>query len=300
VTEQAPVSDPVIVSGTSGRDRLSGVEDGVSRVEGKADNDVLTGVKNGYAELVGGTGNDRYLVKSTNDVVTEAAGEGTDTVVTDVDYTLTANVEILRMNDGAIKGTGNDLNNRIVGSSDDNIIDGMAGRDVIQGLDGNDTINGGAGNDRISGDNGNDRLFGDAGNDLLTGDAGNDFLYGGDGKDILEGGAGSDFLSGGAGNDVFRYRIDDIASFAVDTIADFQSGQDRVSLSLIDANTKTSGDDSFTFIGESNFHKVAGELRAQTVGGDTYVYGDVNGDGQADFGIYLKGVQSVSTQDFIL
>ena len=39
---------------------------------------------------LGGAGNDTYIVDNAGDVVTEDAGEGTDTVVTTVSYALAA------------------------------------------------------------------------------------------------------------------------------------------------------------------------------------------------------------------
>ena len=73
----------------------------------------------------GGLGNDTYVVDNTGDVVTENASEGTDTVQASVTYTLAANVENLTLTGtGNINGTGNTLDNVIIGNSGNNILAG--------------------------------------------------------------------------------------------------------------------------------------------------------------------------------
>ena len=82
---------------------------------------------------------------------------------------------------------------------------------------------------------------------------------------------------------------------------DFNSGsKDKIGLSLIDANTKTAANDTFKFIGTSEFTKVAGQLRYQVLDGDSHVSGDINGDGVADFTILLQHVDTLRAGDFIL
>ena len=108
---------------------------------GGAGNDTLNGGA-GADAMSGGTGNDTYIVDNAGDVVTEAAGEGTDTANTNLgSYTLGANMENLNFTGaGNFAGTGNTLANVIVGGlGDDTLDDG--------GLGGADTLNGGAGND---------------------------------------------------------------------------------------------------------------------------------------------------------
>ena len=63
--------------------------------------------------------------------------------------------------------------------------------------------------------------------DIMIGGAGGDNLAGAAGDDILEDGAGRDTLDGGGGTDIFVLRGDG----AVDVIADFEAGRDRLDLS---------------------------------------------------------------------
>ncbi|MFM6408355.1 MAG: calcium-binding protein, partial [Microcystis sp.] len=58
-----------------------------------------------------------------------------------------ANVENLTLTGlSAINGTGNTLNNLIIGNSRNNTLSGEGGNDTIDGGAGNDTLNGGTGN----------------------------------------------------------------------------------------------------------------------------------------------------------
>lgn len=157
----------------------------------------------------------------------------------------------------------------------------------------------------ISGTSSADRLNGDSGNNYLDGKGGNDTLNGGAGNDTLYGGAGRDTMTGGAGNDVFLFKaVSEIGSTPStrDVITDFTKGQDKIDLSSIDANSRLSGDQAFTFLANDNqsFTKKAGELAWHTESGRTIVQGDVNGDGIHDFEIQLTGQIQLGASDFIL
>jgi Ca2+-binding RTX toxin-like protein len=67
-------------------------------------------------------------------MVTELAREGTDLVQTTVSYTLSANVENLTLTGTtAINGTGNTLDNMIIGNTGANILNGGNGNDLLTG-----------------------------------------------------------------------------------------------------------------------------------------------------------------------
>jgi Ca2+-binding RTX toxin-like protein len=112
-------------------------------------------------------GNDTYVVDHTGDLVIELANNGVDTVQSSVSYTLAANVENLTLTGTtAINGTGNTLDNFVLGNSATNVLSGANGNDTLRGGLGNDTVNGGSGNDTF--------LFGRGdGQDLVRDNSGN-------------------------------------------------------------------------------------------------------------------------------
>jgi Ca2+-binding RTX toxin-like protein len=143
---------------------------------GNSGNNTLNGGA-GADTLVGGLGNDGYYVDSAGDIVTEALDEGTDRVIASISYTLGANLENLTLTGTeAINGTGNELNNAMVGNSSGN---------VLSGLGGNDSLSGGIGSDTLFGGEGNDTLNGNAGDDTMAGGLGNDSYYADSAGDVV-------------------------------------------------------------------------------------------------------------------
>jgi Ca2+-binding RTX toxin-like protein len=124
-------------------------------------NDSIDDGGSGADELVGGPGNDQYFVRDARASVVEYAGEGYDTVNTNLTrYTLPSNVErLVYVGSGSYVGIGNALDN------------------VLEGGTGDDSLAGGAGSDTLRGGGGNDFLDGEAGSDTLIGGTGNDFYY---------------------------------------------------------------------------------------------------------------------------
>jgi Bacterial Ig domain/RTX calcium-binding nonapeptide repeat (4 copies) len=189
-----------VLDGTIGKHRLYGLA-GDDQLFGGTANDVLDGGA-GADVMIGGMGDDLYRVDNVNDVVTELAGEGIDTVEASISYTLGAFVEKLALTGTAsINGTGNDLDNRIKGNDAANV------------------------------------LIGNRGSDIISGGGGNDYIIGGTGKDYLDGGAGVDTFQLSAANAVDADRITDFTA-AEDRIAvlasdyGFREGRGSISGSL--------------------------------------------------------------------
>ncbi|MBP6059034.1 MAG: VCBS repeat-containing protein [Nitrosomonas sp.] len=207
-------------------------------LDGKAGNDTLRGWS-GADTMIGGLGNDTFFVENLKDIVIEKPNEGTDTVSSNVTYTLPTNVENLTLTGTAIiNGTGNTLNNIITGNNAANQLNGDAGNDTLNGGGGDDTLIGWSGADTMVGGLDNDTYFVENAGDVVTenlnqgtdtvssrltctlpvnvenliltgtsavngtGNNQNNIITGNNAANQLNGGAGNDTLSGSAGNDV--------------------------------------------------------------------------------------------------
>jgi Ca2+-binding RTX toxin-like protein len=213
---------------------------GANTLVGGAGDDRLNGGA-GADRLIGGLGNDVYVVDNPGDAPVENAGAGTDTVQSSIGWTLGSDLENLTLTGtAAINGTGNELNNAIVGNGVANVLDGGAGDDSITGGAGSDILIGGDGNDALNGGLGADTMIGGAGSDSYTVDDASDTIVELDGEgldvvsssvshvlsahverltltgtaaiegagndldNLLTGNAGANVLSGGAGNDTLN------------------------------------------------------------------------------------------------
>ena len=143
----APIAGIENVTGGSGINTLTG-DANANVLTGGGGNDKLDGGA-GADQMVGGSGDDTYRVDNVADAVVEQAGQGTDTVLASVSFTLSGNVENLTLTAGGLTGTGNSLANILTGSSGIDILIGGAGDDTLIGGAGNDTHTGGLGNDHF-------------------------------------------------------------------------------------------------------------------------------------------------------
>jgi len=210
-------------TGGSGTDTLKSIEN----LTGSRFYDTLTGdgkgnIVNGGAgadTMTGGLGNDTYIVDNAGDRIIEASTIATevDTVISTVTWTLGANLENLTLAGAtAINGTGNALNNHILGNNAANIINGGGGADVMEGGNGSDTYYvdnpgdvvketnaasaGGVDTVRSTinytlGDNVENLVIAGAGAVNGTGNALNNLIYAGAGDNIIDGKGGADTVS---------------------------------------------------------------------------------------------------------
>lgn len=225
--------------GRDGNDELFGT-DGYDMLSGGAGDDLLDGGSEAD-EMIGGEGNDTYVVDNAADIVTEATGEGNDTVIASIDYTLAATLENLTLSGDAINATGNDADNRFIGNANNNRLEAKEGNDTLNGGMGEDAMLGGSGDDLYIVDNVGDTVI-EALNEGIdtvrasvsyalsdnvehltltgslsinaTGNALDNTLIGNSGNNILDAKEGADTMIGGKGDDV--YVVDNAADIVTE------------------------------------------------------------------------------------
>jgi len=251
------------VWGTDEADLLFGSSDHDNNIaSGGADDFIFGGAGNDLMDgglgadlMAAGTGEDTYLVDNENDTVIELLDNGCDTIHSIISYTLPDNIENLTLTGSDnINGTGNELDNVLIGNSGNNILDGGAGNDYIDGGLGDDISAGGLGNDTYIVDNVGDTVIentlegidavqtsisytlgANVENLILTGSdningTGNELdniLTGNSGNNILDGGLGGDSMAGGLGNDT--YIVDNVGDIVTENVGE---GIDTVQSSI--------------------------------------------------------------------
>ncbi len=266
----------------------------------------------GADTLHGGQGDDTYLA-GPGDTIVEAAGRGTDLVISADSFSLRDHsqfLEHLTLTGGAdIGATGNSAGNRITGNTGDNRLDGAWGDDTLIGGGGRDVLRGGQGDDTYHVDSrddavleaagrGHDHVFASAdyalrdhsqhvedltltgrGDIDATGNSMGNLITGNSGNNVIDGAWGRDTLIGGPGDDtLIGGQHADIFVVGTgqdhDRIEDFQYGTDQISL-----------------IGH-DFGGGAGDTRAEflTEHGDTVDGGDLVIDLGGGDTIYLRGI----------
>jgi len=293
----------------SGAAAINGTGNSANNViSGNSANNSLDGA-GGNDTLIGGAGNDTYSVDSITDVVSEAAGSGTDTVLSSVTFTLGANVENLTLTgSAALSGSGNNGNNVITGNSANNTLDGAAGNDTLIGGLGDDvyivdstietvTEEIAAGIDTIQsgvtytlGANIENLTLtgftsingtGNADNNLIIGNGSVNILTGAAGNDTLDGGAGNDTLIGGTGNDT--YIVDnsaDIVSEAAFAGTDAVIASVSFTLAANIENLTLTGSTAISGTGNTGANLITGNSSANSLDGgagiDTLIGGAGN------------------------
>ena len=145
-------------------------------IQGNDSSNVLDG-REGADTMIGGIGSDTYFVDDVDDEVIEVSnteilgvealgvqqdfqpfgsgdfndldlGDEIDEVISTINYVLTDFVENLTLDGTAnIDGTGNELNNEIIGNSGSNLLSSGDGNDILIGGEGNDVLDGEDGTD---------------------------------------------------------------------------------------------------------------------------------------------------------
>lgn len=218
---------------------------------------------------------------------------------------------------------------RVIGTFFDDVFKGDSGENAFRGLSGVDSFNGRKGKDEVIfdywedlGQHGVDvdltlstgqikddgfgnvetvisieSLWGGIHNDKLKLGSAGGWAGGGDGDDILTAGRAGDWFRGGGDADTFIFL----------SAATVGAPGNNAARSFIDDFSHAEGDlidfsaiGGMTFIGTGAFSSTAGELRYQFEDGNTFVQGDMDGNGQADLVLELNGEIALVNEDFVL
>ncbi|EGF93280.1 hemolysin-type calcium-binding repeat 2 copies family protein [Asticcacaulis biprosthecium C19] len=300
--------------GYDGGDSINGI-DGNDAIYGGNGNDTLNGGL-GTDTLVGGLDNDTYSVDNTGDVVTEANGQGTDTIFSTVTYSLSGRyIEFLTLTGAAnINATGNSLAQTLTGNTGNNTLTGLGGNDRLDGgAGGADTLIGGAGDDTYvistTGDTVTETIG--EGWDLvesaitytlgseverltLTGSA-NINGTGNGLNNVLTGNAGNNTLAGGLGDDTYYVQnaadhVSESSNSGTDsvfsTVTYSLAGKQIENLTLTDAAVDATGNGlANTLVGNANANTLDGGAGHDSLNGSAGADTMIGGTGNDSYAV---------------
>ena len=279
--------------------------------------------------LIGGGGNDTFVLGADNDTVSDSSG--IDTITSTITRTLASyaaieNLTLLGV--AAINGTGNTLNNVIIGNEAANSLSGAGGNDTLIGGGGGDTLSGGTGDDVMTGGDGSDIYYVDTVGDVvtetnantatggadrvlssinytlganveylfLTGAAaingtGNELaniIEGNNADNVIDGGLGADTLRGLLGNDTYVLGAD-----TTDTIID-TGGIDTITSTITRSLAGYAAIENLTLLGSAAINGTGNALDNTITGNaaDNTLDGGVGNDilnGGSGFNLYRGG-----------
>ena len=300
----------------TGTAALNGVGNGLNNIlTGNSAANILDGGA-GADSMSGGVGDDTYIVDDVGDDIVESLGQGIDTVQSAITYTLKANVENLVLTGtAAINGTGNTLDNMIVGNSAANFLMGGGGADTMIGGAGNDSYLVDGVSDIVieQANEGTDTVFssisyaltenveflnlmGDAAN--ATGNVLDNVLGGTSGMNVLDGGLGADTMIGGAGDDT--YVVDNLGDAVTEQL---NEGTDTVQSSVTYAlganleNVTLTGSSAINATGNALNNVLTGNSAANVLDGGAGVDVMIGGAGDDTYLVESAGeviVESVN------
>ncbi len=267
--------DVNFIEGNNGANKIVGLG-GADFLSGGGGKDTLDGTGDGvFDELRGGLGNDTYYTGG-DFIIEETSGPagGIDTVYSNVSFTLENNIENLILIGSATQGTGNFLNNLLIGNDLDNFLGGNNGNDTMSGgkgddkyvvKDNSDVVKEAAGGGHDTVLSLNSYTLGAEVEDLTflsfdlsgfkgTGNGLANSLTGGLGDDTLNGMGGADTMTGGDGSDTLI--VDNAGDVTSDGGSD--GAFDRVFASV--NHTIGGGVDYLTLTGKANINGTGNAL----------------------------------------
>ena len=212
-------------SAVSGKFSLIGGDENNTLIGGKGANFINGG--GGENILTGGKGNDTFVTGNGNDTITDY-GVGTDKI------SLGADVTDFSIEDGNIVLNFDDETSLTIQNGDGKKINFLQNGKVSTEIftedgktnTGKTSITLAAAVESYTAPNGMVTIDGGLTDDVwIVGNTKANKIFGGAGDDTLNGGSGKDTLTGGAGEDIFIYES------GKDTITDYVSGDDKISLS---------------------------------------------------------------------